>query len=139
METTVIAAPFGWVTLSADGGALISIDISVQEGEEQLTENPVLVEAAAQFSQYFKDPTAPFSLPHRTCGTLFQNRVWEFLRAIPPGRTESYAGLARQAGSGPRAIAGACKANPFPIAKGKASLLMPASPCRMAKLPIRQN
>ena len=44
--------------------------------------------------------------------------MWEALRAIPSGETESYAELAARLGmpSGARAIAGACAANPVAVA-----------------------
>lgn len=37
-------------------------------------------------------------LPLGIRGTAFQRRVWEALRAIPPGRTASYAEAARRIG-----------------------------------------
>lgn len=51
-------------------------------------------------------------------GTPFQRLVWETLRAIPSGSTVSYSELARRIGTliSPRAVAGACAANPFALA-----------------------
>ena len=51
-------------------------------------------------------------------GTPFQRRVWEHIRAIPAGRTVSYAELARRVGptASPRAVAAACAANPVALA-----------------------
>jgi len=56
-------------------------------------------------------------LPLDLRGTAFQQRVWAALRAIPPGRTVSYAELARIVGAprGARAVAGACAANPLAV------------------------
>lgn len=54
------------------------------------------------------------SIPdHR--GTPFQERVWAALRAIPPGEVRTYGAIASAIGSGARAVAGACRANPFPL------------------------
>ncbi|MBC7453318.1 MAG: bifunctional DNA-binding transcriptional regulator/O6-methylguanine-DNA methyltransferase Ada [Massilia sp.] len=63
-------------------------------------------------------PALGLDLPLDVRGTAFQQRVWQALRAIPPGSTVSYAELARQVGvpSGARAIAGACAANPVAVA-----------------------
>jgi O-6-methylguanine DNA methyltransferase len=50
-------------------------------------------------------------------GTVFQRRVWAALRAIPPGKTVTYAGLAaslKRPGAA-RAVGGACGANPAPL------------------------
>jgi AraC family transcriptional regulator, regulatory protein of adaptative response / methylated-DNA-[protein]-cysteine methyltransferase len=43
-------------------------------------------------------------------GTAFQRRVWEAIRAIPPGATASYAEIAQRIGQprAARAVAGAC-------------------------------
>jgi AraC family transcriptional regulator of adaptative response/methylated-DNA-[protein]-cysteine methyltransferase len=44
-------------------------------------------------------------------GTDFQVAVWKLLRRIPRGETRTYSELARELGSGPRAIARACASN----------------------------
>jgi AraC family transcriptional regulator of adaptative response/methylated-DNA-[protein]-cysteine methyltransferase len=56
-------------------------------------------------------------LPLDLRGTAFQARVWEALRAIPPGETRSYAQVAQAIGapSAVRAVAGACAANPVAL------------------------
>ncbi|HEX4326846.1 MAG TPA: methylated-DNA--[protein]-cysteine S-methyltransferase, partial [Burkholderiales bacterium] len=48
----------------------------------------------------------------------FQQRVWEALRAIPPGSTASYAEIARRIGApkAVRAVAQACAANALAVA-----------------------
>jgi AraC family transcriptional regulator of adaptative response/methylated-DNA-[protein]-cysteine methyltransferase len=58
------------------------------------------------------------SLPLDIRGTAFQRRVWEILRAIPPGETTSYAKVAARIGkpTAIRAVASACGANPLAIA-----------------------
>lgn len=63
-------------------------------------------------------PQAPANLPLDARGTAFQRRVWEALKAIPPGRTASYADIADRIGApkATRAVAGACAANPVAVA-----------------------
>lgn len=58
------------------------------------------------------------SLPLDIRGTVFQRRVWEALRAIPPGRTASYTEVAVQVGAprAVRAVATACAANRLAVA-----------------------
>lgn len=58
------------------------------------------------------------SLPLDIRGTAFQQRVWQALRHIPPGRTASYSEIARAIGSprAVRAVAGACAANALAVA-----------------------
>jgi AraC family transcriptional regulator of adaptative response/methylated-DNA-[protein]-cysteine methyltransferase len=63
-------------------------------------------------------PAAGLDLPLDIRGTAFQQRVWEALRAIPPGSTIGYAELAARLGlpRGARAIAQACAANAIAVA-----------------------
>ncbi len=59
-----------------------------------------------------------WDLPLDLHGTDFQQRVWQALREIPPGSTDSYAGIAEKIGmpKAVRAVAGACAANPVAVA-----------------------
>jgi AraC family transcriptional regulator of adaptative response/methylated-DNA-[protein]-cysteine methyltransferase len=63
-------------------------------------------------------PQTGFDLPLDLRGTLFQQRVWQALRAIPAGSTVSYAEIARRVGQpqSSRAVAQACAANPVAVA-----------------------
>ena len=65
-----------------------------------------------------EDPAVGLDLPLDIRGTLFQERVWAALREIPPGRTVSYADLAKRIGHprAARAVAGACGANCLAVA-----------------------
>ncbi|MBY6264478.1 bifunctional DNA-binding transcriptional regulator/O6-methylguanine-DNA methyltransferase Ada [Azospirillum sp. 412522] len=62
--------------------------------------------------------TTGFTLPLDIGGTAFQQRVWQALRAIPAGRTASYAEIAAAIGepAAVRAVARACGANPLAVA-----------------------
>lgn len=64
---------------------------------------------------YLKDPLLAPSFPLACRGTPFQQRVWRALVAIPPGKVKSYGQIAAALGTHPRAVGGACRANPFPL------------------------
>ena len=49
----------------------------------------------------------------RQCARTAQQRVWRLLRAIPPGQTRTYGELAQALSTSPRAVGGACRANPI--------------------------
>ncbi|HZN98649.1 MAG TPA: methylated-DNA--[protein]-cysteine S-methyltransferase [Gemmatimonadales bacterium] len=51
-------------------------------------------------------------------GTVFQQRVWQALREIPPGSTATYGEIATRIGAprAVRAVAQACAANPIAVA-----------------------
>jgi AraC family transcriptional regulator of adaptative response/methylated-DNA-[protein]-cysteine methyltransferase len=65
-----------------------------------------------------EQPRLGLDLPLDLQGTAFQIRVWQALRAIPPGETLSYSDLAARLGmaKGARAVASACAANKIAVA-----------------------
>ncbi len=67
---------------------------------------------------FVEAPGLGLDLPLDLRGTAFQQRVWQALRDIPAGRTESYAEVARRIGApgAVRAVASACAANPVAVA-----------------------
>jgi len=54
------------------------------------------------------------SLKLKRQGRIFSNRVWARLLAIAFGQTLTYGALAKMLHSSPRAVAQACRRNPFP-------------------------
>ncbi len=67
---------------------------------------------------FVERPDLGLDLPLDVRGTVFQQRVWQALRQIPPATTATYSEIARQIGSpsATRAVAGACAANAIAIA-----------------------
>jgi AraC family transcriptional regulator of adaptative response/methylated-DNA-[protein]-cysteine methyltransferase len=65
-----------------------------------------------------ESPALGLNLPLDLRGTAFQQRVWEALRAIPPGSTASYSDVAARIGAprSARAVARACAQNPVAVA-----------------------
>ena len=63
-------------------------------------------------------PGQGLDLPLDIRGTAFQERVWQALRAIPAGKTATYAEIAQAVGrpKAVRAVASACAANPLAVA-----------------------
>ncbi len=84
--------------------------------EERLNASLLPAAIRAALARYFRDGRAGLDLPLAPAGTPFQDRVWQALRAIPPGSTRTYGELARELGTSARAIGGACRANPCLIA-----------------------
>lgn len=75
-------------------------------------------ETVAAVVRVVDEPTTGLSLPLDIRGTSFQRRVWEALRAIPPGSTATYTEIAARIGrpGSVRAVAGACAANVLAVA-----------------------
>jgi methylated-DNA-[protein]-cysteine S-methyltransferase len=68
-----------------------------------------------QLDAYFAGKLRQFDLPMHPEGTDFRRRLWRAMTDIPYGETRTYGDLARVAGGSPRAVGGACGANPLPI------------------------
>ncbi|PKO50182.1 MAG: cysteine methyltransferase [Betaproteobacteria bacterium HGW-Betaproteobacteria-20] len=112
----LINAPFGAVAISAHGNQLaIDFLLKSPSAENYQSAQPLVQQAYAQIIQYLQQPTIAFNLPVPMQGTAFQRRVWQAIAAIPVGQTRTYGQIARQIGSGPRAVANACGANNTPL------------------------
>ncbi len=112
------AVPFGWVRAVVRHGRMHGVEVlpkSVIATGDQAPNDPVLTAFSRQLAHYLDRPATGFRLPLEFGGTPFQRRIWQALSDIPPGQTETYARLAKRLGSGSRAVAGACKANPLAI------------------------
>jgi methylated-DNA-[protein]-cysteine S-methyltransferase len=72
-------------------------------------------ETARQIEAYFAGELKQFDLPLRAEGTPFRQKVWQALYNVPYGQTRTYGEIAREVDSAPRAVGGACGANPIAI------------------------
>ncbi|MBI5612445.1 MAG: methylated-DNA--[protein]-cysteine S-methyltransferase [Gammaproteobacteria bacterium] len=110
----VITSPFGALGIHARD-ALTCIDFLPRGARPRPARTPLAREVGAQLRAYFSNPRHAFDLPIESDGSVYQERVWRALRAIPAGRVLSYGQLAAKLASGARAIGSACRANPVPI------------------------
>ncbi len=80
--------------------------------------DPAFERMVAQVVGLVEAPGQSLDLPLDIRGTAFQERVWQALRAIPPGRTATYSEIARAVGhpKAVRAVSQACAANPLAVA-----------------------
>lgn len=111
----VLATPVGRIGIRMSNQAVSALDYLSADAPEQSPTDSASAAVAAQMLAYFHDPHTPLTVPLALVGTPFQQRVWTALQAIPVGSVLSYGELARQLGTAPRAIGGACRSNPIPI------------------------
>ncbi|MDA0654254.1 MAG: methylated-DNA--[protein]-cysteine S-methyltransferase [Proteobacteria bacterium] len=64
---------------------------------------------------YFQGHFRPPDFALASTGTPFRMQVWQLLLQVPAGQVTSYGELAKALDTSPRAIGGACRANPVPI------------------------
>ena len=116
------------VARSAKGVCSILLGDNAEELEADLADRfpqstlvsseAVMKNDVAKVLRYIAKPSGGLHLTLDMHGTSFQRRVWEKLKAIAVGRTVSYTELAKWISplANPRAVAGACAANPIALA-----------------------
>lgn len=112
----VIPSPVGSLALETDGTALTAVLLRV-DAPLLAPSGPVLGRAAKEVARYFAGGLRVFCVPLRRPPTTtpFQHTVWDALGRIPFGETRTYGELAKELGSSPRAVGGACARNPLPL------------------------
>lgn len=77
-----------------------------------------LQELSNEVRRFLDSPSCTLPYALHINGTVFQQKVWQAIRRIPPGSTASYSDIARIIDSprSVRAVAGACGANCLAIA-----------------------
>lgn len=83
----------------------------------QISETPILKEAAQQLRGYLLGKLKEFSLPLAPLGTAFMKQTWASLCEIPYGKTATYKEIAVKIGipNAARAVGLANSRNPIPI------------------------
>lgn len=113
----------GPVTIADNGNAITHLLIGdpatdfLNSVNGHLNETQLIRQAHQQLEAYLSGTRQTFDLPIAPTGTNFQQRVWEALRQIPFGSTQSYADIAKNIGSpsASRAVGTACGRNPILI------------------------
>lgn len=120
---TEFPSPLGALTVACDGEAITGLWLPGQKffaaglgAAERQDTAAALMPARVFLARYFAGEAPDASdLRLRPEGTAFQRRVWEALRAIPCGKTTTYAALAAQLDTSPRAVGAAVGRNPISI------------------------
>ena len=117
----IISTDFGAIAITAQAtpiGEQLAVELLANQVESSQLFNqtsPLVQSAYMQIQAYLQQPNVTFNIPFLPNGTAFQQRVWQAISQIPAGQTLSYGQLARNIGSGSRAVANACGANCLPI------------------------
>ncbi len=135
IATAILDTPIGPLSVLAHGEALVGAGFTGDPGElharlhRSLRPLPLLAAdlpwLVKPLRDYFDgDLTALGTMPVHQPAAGARERVWAQLRAVPPGATVTYTGLAARAGipQAPRAAGAACAAN----------LVAPVVPCHRA-------
>ncbi|MEK6708172.1 MAG: methylated-DNA--[protein]-cysteine S-methyltransferase [Pseudomonadota bacterium] len=110
-----LATPFALLGIRTEEDWLTDIEYLPLDTPSLAPQNPLAREVCQQLQAYLADPGFIFDLSLHIGGTIHQRRVWQTIRTIPCGATSSYADIATQLHSAPRAVGQACGANRLPI------------------------
>lgn len=111
----IVAAPGFSLGVHCSTDEILAIEFLPAQTEIPAA-NLLAQETVRQLRAWLKDSRFVFALPLAPAGTPFQRRVWAQISAIPCGETRHYGDLATALHSAPRAVGGACGANPYPLA-----------------------
>ncbi|MBI0411200.1 MAG: methylated-DNA--[protein]-cysteine S-methyltransferase [Nitrosospira sp.] len=110
-----LVAPFAMLGIRTEEDWLTGIDYLPLDTLPLEPQNPLAREVCQQLNEYLTNPNFEFDLSLHMGGTIHQRRVWQTIQTIPSGRTRSYADIATQLHSAPRAVGQACAANRLPL------------------------
>jgi methylated-DNA-[protein]-cysteine S-methyltransferase len=113
--SAIFFTPFAALGIVTTTGRLSAVEFLPPAMPAQPPQDDLAREVCWQLERYLRDPRFRFDLPLAQAGTAFQRRVWAGIAAIPAGATLTYAGLAEKLGSGARAVANGCGANPIAL------------------------
>ncbi|MDO4641811.1 MAG: methylated-DNA--[protein]-cysteine S-methyltransferase [Neisseria sp.] len=106
-------APFGNITLIFDEEHnLVELHL---HGKLEYAPYPLPKCWQRKLDDYFSGRQKNFNHPISSRGTAFQQKVWQAIAMIPAGEVLTYQDIARQIGSHPRAVGGACGKNPLAL------------------------
>jgi methylated-DNA-[protein]-cysteine S-methyltransferase len=113
--STQFSSAVGPLTLEGDDRGLSRVGFTAPRAPQG--DAAALATAAIQLEQYFAGERTEFELDLELAGTPFERRVWEEVRAIPYGRTATYAEIARRVGhpGASRAVGRANARNPVAV------------------------
>lgn len=112
LQTFCYNTPVGSLAIHMRGKQLFKLEwlLTLPEGETKLPS-----ELEQQLKQYWLTGIFSTNLALLQQGTEFQQNVWCALQLIPLGQTRTYGQLAQELSTAPRALANACRQNPFPL------------------------
>lgn len=116
---TRYVTPFAVLGIVSDGKVVTSLRYLPRSTAQTVPQDRVAERACREIERYLADPDYFFTVPYRLDGTPFQCRVWREIEKLREKicqiKTTSYGKIAKRLQSGPRAVGGACGANPIPL------------------------
>ena len=109
MSSYVFKSIIGNIELVSSKNRIIAVHRTRKKPNK--TEDKLLKRSALQIKMYLARKRRSLNFPTNQTGTRFQNRVWNYLRRVPYGKTITYGDIARKLKTSPRAVGGALGRN----------------------------
>ncbi len=109
MSSYVFKSIIGNIELVSSKNRIIAVHRTRKKPNK--TEDKLLKRSALQIKMYLSRKRRSLNFPTNQTGTRFQNRVWNYLRRVPYGKTITYGDIARKLKTSPRAVGGALGRN----------------------------
>jgi methylated-DNA-[protein]-cysteine S-methyltransferase len=90
-------SPLGWLDIVADEEAIVGLRFAEKNSGGD-SASPLIQKCIEELDEYFSEKRMEFSVPLKTSGSDFQQKVWKELQTIPFGKTVSYMQVAMQLG-----------------------------------------
>ena len=113
METYYCNTPIGSLSIQMHASLVAKLEWLNDTSCEPSSHIPTQIEQVLH--HYWHSALVDPTIPILEQGTAFQQKVWSMLCNIPTGQTRTYGELAQTLNTSPRALANACRNNPFPI------------------------
>jgi methylated-DNA-[protein]-cysteine S-methyltransferase len=110
-----LRTPFAVLGIRTAGGTVTGIEYLPLAARALAPQDALARRVVGEIERYLADPRFRFTLPLAPAGTPFRQRVWQALLRIPVGESRTYGELARALHTAPRAVGGACGANPIAL------------------------
>lgn len=110
-----LKTPFAVLGIRTAAGAVTDLSYLPVDERTMAPTDAIAERTCRQLECYLADPQFRFTVPLAPKGTDFRCRVWEALAEIPVGESRTYGEMARRLATAPRAVGGACGANPIAL------------------------
>ena len=94
MSSYVFKSIIGNIELVSSKNRIIAVHRTRKKPNK--TEDKLLKRSALQIKLYLAKKRQSLNFPTTQIGTKFQNRVWNYLRSVPYGKTTTYGEIARK-------------------------------------------
>jgi len=112
MDQIIVSTPIGKIAVDYQSDFVTEVHQVSDNTRAVSKKDPFAIEIKKQFKAYFTGELKEFNLPFLfKQGTDYQVKVWDQIRKISFGNTQTYGEIAKTIKSGPRAVGNACRRN----------------------------